>query len=311
MAVRLVGLAALAASVVIVVGCGGGPSPTSAPPASAPGSVAPSSIPSGSEPPASPATATPTVFLKVTSEGGFINPAATLNALPIVEVLTDGRILTPGAVAAIAPAPLLPTVDVRDAGAKGATAILAAIQQAGLDRPAAGEPAIPGDLGTTIFSVTIDDETIDTRLAGGGPGVGGPGGPGVGGSADPGRAAAFALLDRLVDPTEAWGNASAPIASRYVPAGYRVFVIPGAPSSDPAAVQPPVAWPLSTPLDAFGTAAVPDRGIAGLRQGVVLGADAATLGPILARATAETTFTSGGRSWTLSVRPLLPDELPG
>lgn len=255
--------------------------------------------------------ATPTVFLKVTSEGGFINPAATLNALPIVEVLTDGRILTPGPVAALAPDPLLPTMDDRDTGAKGATAILVAIQQAGLDRPATGGPGVPGDSGTTIFSVTIDGETIETRLAGGGPGVGGPGGPGVGGSADPGRAAVFDLLARLVDPSETWGAASAPTASRYDPAGYRVFVIPGAPSGDPATTQTPVAWPLSTPLDSFGTASVPDRGIAGLRQGVVLGADAATLGPVLARATTETAFTSGGTSWTLSVRPLLPDELPG
>lgn len=311
MSARLMGLAALAASVVIAIGCAGGPSPTNAPSASAPGSVAPSAVPSASEPSASPVAATPTVFLKVTSEGGFINPAATLNALPIVEVLTDGRILTPGPVAAIAPGPLLPTVDVRETGASGATAILAAIQQAGLDRPATGGPGVPGDSGTTIFSVIIDGETIDTRLAGGARGIGGPSGPGLGGSMDPGRAAAFDLLARLVDPSETWGVASAPTASRYVPTGYRVFVVRGAPSGDPATAQAPVAWPLSTPLDAFGTASVPDRGIAGLRQGVVLGVDAATLGPILARATTETAFTSAGTSWTLSVRPLLPDELPG
>jgi hypothetical protein len=246
----------------------------------------------------------------VTSEGGFINPAATLNALPILEVLGDGRILTPGAVDSIAPAPLLPTVDVRDTGPTGAAAILAAIRNAGLDRPATGGPGVPGDAGTDTFSVTIDGQTTDTRLSGGAPGVGGPGGPGLGGSADPGRAAAFDLLNRLLDPAQTWGAAAAPV-TKFAPAGYRVYVIPGAPSTEPATAQTPIAWPLPTGLAAFGTAAVPDRGIAGLRQGVVLGADAATLGPILAKATTETAFTSGGTSWTLAVRPLLPDELGG
>ena len=277
---------------------------------SAPGASAPASTPPSAAPSTSPSAAPVAVLLKVTTEGGFINPSANLNALPIVEVLSDGRILTPGAVPTIAPGPLLATVDVRDTGATGGAAILAAIKQAGLDRPPTGGPGIPGDSGSDIFSVTIDGQTTDTRLSGNGPGVGGPGGPGLGGSADPGRAAAFDLLNRLLDPSESWGAGSVK-ASTYAPAGYRVFVIPGAPSSDPATAQVPVAWPLSTPLDAFGTAAVPDRGIAGLRQGVVLGPDAATLGPILARATLATAFTSGGKSYTLSVRPLLPDEVGG
>jgi len=310
MSVRLVGLAALAASVVVA--CGSATRPASASPASPPASSVPASAPPSASPTGQPAAtpATATALLKVTSEGGFINPEATLNALPIVEVLSDGRILTPGAVDSIAPAPLLPTVDVRDTGPTGAAAILAAIRNAGLDRPATGAPGVPGDSGTDIFAVTIDGQKTDTRLSGGAPGVGGPGGPGLGGSADPGRAAAFDLLNRLLDPAQTWGAAAAPV-TKLAPAGYRIYVIPGAPNTEPATAQTPIAWPLSTGLAAFGTAAVPDRGIAGLRQGVVLGADATTLGPILANATTETAFTSGGTSWTLAVRPLLPDELGG
>ena len=56
---------------------------------------------------------------------------------------------------------------------------------------------------------------------------------------------------------------------------------------------------------------MPDRGIAGLRMGVVAGADAAKVGPLLAAATQLTAFTSAGESYTLFVRPLLPDELGG
>jgi hypothetical protein len=99
--------------------------------------------------------------------------------------------------------------------------------------------------------------------------------------------------------------------SIYAPTGYRIYVAPGGPAPDPTVQQPPLAWPLSTPLADFGTPALPDRGIAGLRQGVALGADAALLGPLLQRATTLTAFTSGGSSFTLSVRPLLPDEIGG
>jgi hypothetical protein len=311
MSVRIKGVAAVAASVVFLVGCGNGPAASTAPPASILPSSAPSAA-SSAPPSASPSAATATVLLKVTSEGGFINPSANLNALPIVEVLGDGRILTPGAVDAIAPAPLLPTLEVRDTGAAGAAAILAAIRQAGLDQPATGRPGIPGDSGTDVFSVTIDGQTTETRLAGGGggPGVGGPGVHVPSDSSDPGRAAAFDLLTRLQDPTVAWGGGAVQ-PTPYTPAGYLVYVIPGAPQNDPATAQVPVAWPLATPLATFGAPAANDRGITGLRQGVVLGADAATLGPILAKATVVTAFTSGGASFTLSVRPLLPDELGG
>ena len=69
-----------------------------------------------------------------------------------------------------------------------------------------------------------------------------------------------------------------------------------------------MTWPLATPLAEFGTPAVPDRGIAGLRSGVVLGDDAKTLGPFLAEANALTPIVSGGKPYTIFVRPLLPDE---
>lgn len=301
MSARLATLAAII--LVTAAACGNAQTPTHAPSAS-PGDVpAPSGSPSTTPvPTAAPAT----LILKVTSEGGFINPSANLAALPTVAVYADGRILTPGEVSAIEPGPLLPSVQVRDVGAAGAAAILAAIAKAGLDKPASGAPGIPGDTGTDVFTVVVDGTTTTTRVAGGGP----PGprpGPSAGGDQ---RAAALELLGRLLDPAETWGGPAA-AATTYAPTAYRVYVAPGGPPADPSASQSPVAWPLATPLDAFGTPAVPDRGIAGLRQGVVLGSDAALLAPVVRIATTLTPFTSGGRSYTLAVRPLLPDELGG
>ncbi len=197
-------------------------------------------------------------------------------------------------------------MEVRNVGADGAAAIVAAIKGANLDQQQAATAGVPGDSGTDVFSVTLDGTTIETRVSGNGPGVGRPGG--VGGSADPAQAAALDLLGRLLDPAETWGSGSA-TQTTYQPAGYRVFAAPVAPQGDPSTAQKPVAWPLATPLASFGTPASPDRGVAGLRQGAVVGDDAATLGPVLATATVETGFTSGGQTWTLYVRPLLPDEL--
>ncbi len=97
----------------------------------------------------------------------------------------------------------------------------------------------------------------------------------------------------------------------YDPTGYKIYVVPGAPPADPSLTEPDLAWPLATSLADFGSPAAADRGIVGLREGVVLDDDAAALAPILAQATTLTAFTSDGMSYTLYVRPLLPDEVGG
>jgi len=285
----------------LVAACGGASASASV----SPPSTAPSAAPSATVVP-TPSAAAATLVLKVTSEGGFINPAATLATLPTVAVYSDGRIMTPGPVDAIFPGPLVAPVAVRDVGPAGAAAILDAIRTAGLDMPAQGGPGIPGDSGTNVFTVVVDGVTTTSRYAAGGP----PGRPGPVASGDEGRTAALALLDRLLDPAETWGATAAP-ESTYQPLGYRIFVAPGAPASDGNVTEPPVAWPLSTPLSRFGTPATPDRGIPGLRQGAVFGADADVLGPVLQEATSQTAFTSDGSPFTLFVRALLPDEVGG
>ncbi|HEY5277813.1 MAG TPA: hypothetical protein VIK38_14990 [Coriobacteriia bacterium] len=58
--------------------------------------------------------------------------------------------------------------------------------------------------------------------------------------------------------------------------------------------RPPVCWPLATPLATFGKA--DSLGGDGARVGVVVGADAATVGPILTAASQITPFASGGKA---------------
>jgi hypothetical protein len=271
--------------------------------------------PGASTIPSTPASAAPSVgdapalLIEVTSEGGFINPAASIGALPTVAVDTDGRIYTPAGPPADGTSPLVPAVDVRDVGAAGAGRILDAFRAAGLDHEGSG--GIAADTGSVVFTVVIDGTEIVSRFArGGGPGgpgePGGPGMPGASGGNGGNASAAFDLLSRLIDPTEAWGNATAAPATPYVPLGYRVY---DAPTDVQAGT--PVAWPLTEALDAFGVPSVPDFGVAGLRSGIVVGADAGRLATALAQAQSGTEFSSAGRTYTLWVRPMLPDELGG
>jgi hypothetical protein len=244
----------------------------------------------------------------MTSEGGFIGPAATLATIPQVSVYADGRIMTPGVIDAIFPGPLLAPVAIKDVGPAGVAAIVAAIRAAGLDKEGADGGIGNPDAATSVIAVSIDGATVTSRFHFGG-GSGGPGLPGGGGSPDPAVAAVEAFVARLTDPAETWGVAN-PAMSTLTPTAYRIFVAPGAPQADGSTTAPAVAWPLATTLDAFGAPANPDRGIGGLRQGVVFGSDATTLGPILAAANQLTAFSSAGKLYTLYVRALLPDEAP-
>jgi hypothetical protein len=306
--VRPRSLAMLAGLAVLLAACASGTSPLPSS-SSSPAPTASGSMPSSGSPAPSPAAsaAAAELILRVTNEGGFIDPSASIAAIPAVSVYSDGRILTPGAVDAIYPGPLLTPVSVRDVGAAGAAAIIGAIRSAGLDQSGGSGGGPAGDVGTTVFTVTLDGSTVTTRV----PGMaGGPMGPGAG-SPDPVQAAALDLLSRLTDPTDTWGSPLAPETSLR-PTGYRVFVAPGAPVPQGGlSPEPTVVWPLATPLATFGSPAPADRGVAGLRVGVVDGTDAATLGPVLAGATSVTGFTSGGQTYTLYVRPLLPDETGG
>jgi hypothetical protein len=267
-------------------------------------STAASPSPSGTSAP-SPSQATgAALLLRVTSEGGFINPASTLAALPTVTVYADGRIFMAAAPTTDNPNPLVYPVSVRSVGTDGAAAIQAAIHAAGLDTTSSADPGIPGDSGVNVFDVVAGGATVTTRFAGNGPG-GGPGLPGA--SGNPERAAALDLLGRLLDPSDTWGAPSAP-ESVYQPLAYRVFVRPGAPAGDGSSTEP-IAWPLATPLSEFGAPAVPDFGVTGLRSGIIHGNDVATAAPILESAPSSATFTSGGQDYTLLVRALLPDEV--
>ncbi len=277
---------------------------------SAAATLPPSASPSA--PPASPGPSTPAsqppagagLILRETLEGGFIAPRADRTRLPIVSVYADGRILSQGVTPAIYPGPLVPSIVVRSIGPAGAAGVLKAATDAGLAGADGSYGSGPQpDVPLTVITVVHDGrQTVSTfnslpslQIQ-----------PLSGVSDERILTAAAQLLDRLMT-NDTFGGTAGPEGA-YTPLGFQLFVTPGAPDvSDPQLARPPESWPLSTPLASFGK--VDTLGSDGARVGVVIGTDAATLGPILAAATQITPFLSGGTQWTIVVKPLLPDEV--
>ena len=283
--IRLVAMPLIAA--LLSGACGGQPAASPSPAASAP--PGPSLTPAPSQAVSPPPAA---LLLEVTTEGGFINPTASLGALPLVVVDADGRIFTP-ALSSDGLTLLIPAVEVRDTGTAGATAILAAIRDAGLGTEGAG--GVAADTGRTVFTAAIDGDLVVSRFAAGGPGLpGGAGGPG---------APALDLLARLLDPSVPWGSDTPAVPAPYAPDGYFVRIAPAGSAGTDAA-----PWPLATPPGEFGAPTEMDFGVADLRGGPVTGADAVTLAAALGTAPAGTLLAAGGTAWTAWIRPLFPDE---
>jgi hypothetical protein len=296
----------LVAAAALIAGACSAAAP-SGPPASSPsgppeGSGSPAPEPTGSSGP--PAGAAGLIF-RATLQGGFIAPSALRTRLPIVSVYADGRILSEGVTPAIYPGPLVPSIVFRTVGAAGAARILKAAADAGLTgADGSYGPGPNPDAASTVITVYHDgDQTVST-FSSLQPRQIQPGTPVTG---DNVGSAASQLLGRLMGTDTFGGTAGSD--GTYTPLGFQVFAVPGAPAvSNPDLARPPLSWPLATPLATFGKTDA--LGGDGARVGIVSGADATSLGPILESATQITPFTSGGTQWTISVRPLLPDEVP-
>src|SRR5207244_9333185 len=71
------------------------------------------------------------LILRIATEGGFLPPGATFSQVPGLSVYGDGRIIEPGAVAAVFPGPVLPPLLVRRLSEAGIQAILREVTATG------------------------------------------------------------------------------------------------------------------------------------------------------------------------------------
>jgi hypothetical protein len=247
-------------------------------------------------------TAADDLVLRWGYEGGFTPPEYQLTNLPVFSLYGDGTIVRPGPQIEIYPGPALPALEVVRVDEAGVQAILEAAFDADLDTV--------GDL-TDMGSVGVADapETVFTLGAGGVDrsvrvyALAEAGGqfPGMPDEEFAAREALLGLVEDL-SSLETWlpeGSFSA--STVYEAPGVRAFIAAYTGQAD--LPQEAMEWPLGIPLRGAGV----DAG-AGFRCLAVTGEDWPALAPTVRQANQLTPWTSGGRRFSVSFRPLLPDE---
>ncbi|MBM4408651.1 MAG: hypothetical protein FJ038_08675 [Chloroflexi bacterium] len=296
-------LTGLLLAAVSLTACVAGPG------ASLPGS-SPSAPPTGSpaKPPIQHPTGRDALVLRITIDGGFVPPHVILTTLPVLSIYGDGRVIVQGAVPAIYPGPVLAPLWVRTITEAGLQKVLAAAAEAGLlgaDRHY-DDGGLVADAPTTTFILNAGGGThtisayalAEAEMAG----------PNLSKEDAAARKALRAFLEAVTDLPKLAGESELTAEHPYTPHAVRVFV-----SDEPPFVdennpeQDPIAWPLKAPLAKFGSMQGEPGGFQ-VQCGVVEGADLDTLLPLIAKANTLTPWTSEGKSYSIYVRPLLPDE---
>lgn len=241
------------------------------------------------------------LVLRMDTAGGYVPPSYSLRGIPTWSLYGDGSLITQGAQIEIYPPPALPSVLVTPLSEDGVQAILRAAEDAGLMGPNADYPyRCITDAPVTTFTLVAEGQTHVISAYALGENQGSC--PGTDTEAR-GKLAAFQA--KLTD-LRSWlpeGSVGSDRPFRF--SELRVYVQPYTGTGDPNLTEPPLAWPLQTPLTAFGEASkqLPDT-----RCGVVSGTDLDTLLAAAQRSNQLTPWTSGGAEHLLIFRPLLPDE---
>lgn len=259
---------------------------------------APDTGTAGSGAGATPGRDADTVVLRVRHSGGFVTPDLLLGRLPLVSVYADGRVITEGPQIMIYPAPALPNVQVQQIDPVTVDDLVARATAAGV-RPGAdfGQPNV-ADAPTTHVDVLTPDgmqsvavvalqqaQPDDARLT-----------P----AQRDARAKLAAFTAELTGlPTAPGEPEPQPYRAETLAALARPYLKP----ADDLPSQPPaVPWP--------GPALPGDYLTEGIKLGCVTasGAEADQILAAADQANANTPWTSGGNTFTVTFRPLLPDE---
>ncbi|SCG48522.1 hypothetical protein [Micromonospora halophytica] len=245
--------------------------------------------------PAAPAYPGDAVVLRIDHIGGFVTPAALATRLPRVTVYGDGRMITEGPVALRYPAPALPNVQVTTLDAGAVARLVERARAAGVGTADdLGTPPVT-DVPTTRFALLgatgVEETTVEALDM-----VEAEGGLSADQRAAREKLRAFARS--LTDAATGGGSAT---PSPYRPTAVAAVAEPWV-ANDEAGEQVEVAWPgPDLPGAPLGTAGdLSCVTVTGERVRQVL--DAA------ATANAATPWASGGKRWTVTFRPLLPDE---
>ncbi|MEU4692929.1 hypothetical protein [Actinoplanes sp. NPDC023714] len=231
------------------------------------------------------------VVLRVQYRGGFVPPQFLAGRLPLVSVYADGRVITEGPTTLIYPGPALPNLQVARITPEEVTQLAAEATEAGVKTGADfGRPGV-ADIPSTVVTVTTGygTETVAVEALNEA-------------QPDDGALTAENKADRerlktFVGKLTSLGADAQPYAPEEVAAIARPWTDPG----DGLAGKP-VTWPgPRLPGEALNaTAGVNCLAVTGAEKDAVLAA--------AAKANQQTPWESGGKQWSVTFRPLLPDE---
>ena len=247
------------------------------------------------------------LVIRVDTSGGFVAPSFTIQHVPGFSLYGDGTSISPGAQIEIYPGPALSSLIAASITEEGVQAILQAAKGAGLfsntDYTDMGSVGI-SDMPTTTFTVVADGHTYVTRVYA--LGELNPRPRGMSPDEFAARKALLSFSNSLADPASWLPKGSVGASGPFTPTSVRIFVGPYQPDQG-GLTEPAIDWPLQPGLAGFGTKSTGDMALQ-LDCGTVTGGDLASLLPLVQKANQLTPWASGGKRYSLTFRPLLPDE---
>jgi len=240
------------------------------------------------------------VAIRVDHTGGFVPPETIPSRLPVITIYGDGRVLTQGPVPAIYPGPALPNLQQARISPADVDALVQRALDAGVGGGAdLGQPGV-ADATTTRIRVQAEDgvkqtEAYALEMSDGDTML-----------TDAQKSARKKLSDLLAALSDLPATLGAGAVTEEGPFPITTLAAiatphAGQPSADLPAQQP-VAWP-GPALPGTRLSATVDVSCV-----TATGAEAEAVVAAARKANAATPWTSGGKQWSVQLRPILPDE---
>ncbi|KUL37632.1 MULTISPECIES: hypothetical protein [Actinoplanes] len=242
----------------------------------------------------------PAVLIRIAQEGGFVPAQFVYSRIPQLTVYADGRVITEGPVPAIAPGPALPNLQVLKLTPARAQQWADDALKAGVKTGAdLGQPGV-ADIPDTVITATSGGKTETVRVMALDHAQATD--PNLSAAQQAARAKLRAYVEELNKLTVETGS---PASESYRPAELAALAWPYV-AGDDGLNQPAQAWP----GPALPGEELPPAGT-GLTCVAVSGDAAGTVWAAAEKANQRTPWTSGGKQYSVTFRPLLPDETGG
>lgn len=243
-----------------------------------------------------------TVVFRMDHVGGFVTPTMRAARLPAISVYGDGRVITEGPMTLAYPGPALPNLQLGTISAEEVEKLVESAHAAGVGTVSdLGTPPV-ADVPSTRFAVfdTGGMQELEVQALT------------MGGADDPAAEAGLTAdqrtaRDKLREFAESLTSESGPLGTAhttteaYAPTAVAAVAEPWV-ANDELGEQPELAWPgPALPGAELGK----DLGIGCV---TVTGDQARKMLTAAASANALTPWVSEGKRWTVTLRPLLPDE---